>query len=438
MEPLSIGLISIVALLVLILMGVHVGLSLMLVGFVGIVVITGSYDTALTMLTTTSFFTSAEWLFVTLPLFIIMGSFGAYAGITNNAYRIANNWFGSLRGGMAIATTFACAAFGAVSGSTIVTSSLFTKISLPEMLRLGYDKKLATGTIASAGLLAMLIPPSAMMIVFGMLTKTSVGALFIAGILPGIVLAVMYSVGTYLLVMRNPKLAPPSPVRVTWREKILSTKDAWGVVVLAIVVIGGIFGGVFTATEAAAVGAFAALLMSFAQKRLSWSRLLEAILEAARITAMVFFILIGSHMFGRLLALSGLSTAFTKTVLGWGLPPIALVVMLVILYLFLGTFIDSISQMSLTLPVVFPLVMTLGFDPIWFGVVVVMAVEAGGLTPPLGLNVYAVKAAAGNVVTLEEVFHGIVPFFLVILVFLSLLIAFPDISLLLPRMISAR
>lgn len=438
MEPLTVGIISIVVLIALILIGMHIGLAFLLVGFCGTLLITGSFEGSVSLLLSTSFFASQEWGFITLPLFVIMGSFGEFAGITAKAFRVAHNWIGRLPGGLSIATIIACSFFGGITGSSIVEASVFTKLAYPEMLKLGYDKKLASGSIASASVLANLIPPSAMAIIFAMLTKTSIAALFIGGVLPGIILAILYSMTVYGRVISNPKLAPRSSDVIPWRQKVVSLKDAWGGYVLITLVIGGIYGGIFTPSEAAAAGAFAALLLVLLTKKLNLKLFLESVLSATSLCAVVFLIIIGSLLYSRFLAITGVTTTLIEIMRNWKLPLPLIVAGFVVLLLFLGCFMESVSQMTLTLPIIFPLLKSMGADPVWLGVIVVAAAETGGLTPPVGLLVSSVKAAAGDSVTLEEAFVGTFPFYPAIVVLLGLIIAFPEIVLLLPNMMITR
>jgi len=432
-DALLLGALGAIALLILIALGVHVGITMGLVGFFGIAIVQGSFKVAIGALAGIPYSVVMSFILTSLPVFLLMGLFAMYAGVTEDAYRVGYNWLGKLPGGLGLATIAACAGFGACSGSSIATAMLFTKISLPEMRKVGYDKRLACGTTAAGGMLAMLIPPSAMLIIIGFITNTSVAKLFIGGILPGILLAGMYVGAILIMVLRKPHLAPLAEITISWRKRIASLKKIWGLLVIMAFVFVGIYSGVFTPTEAGSTGALATFIMALALRKLSWSKLWNAIADTTQTTCLLFFVIIGATVFSRFIAISGLRTVIIDGIIGWGLSPILVVLMFVVVYLIAGCFIDAISIFAITLPIVFPIVLKLGFDPIWFGIIALMSIEMGLVTPPLGMNVYAVKAAAPDDVTLEDVFRGVFPFFLVMLAFLGLLIAFPPIVTLLPN-----
>jgi C4-dicarboxylate transporter DctM subunit len=433
MEPTTAGLIGSLCMMVLIAFGTHIGPSLAAGGLLGLVLLFGDLQTALGILTTTPYSTVAVFALSILPLIILMGILAMRSGLTEAAYNAAYKWLWRLPGGIAVATTWACAAFGAACGSSAATAAIFTKVSLPEMRKAGYQLKFSCGSIAAGGTLGMLIPPSALGIIYGILTENSIAKIFIGGVGPGILLATIFSIGIYTLVKRNPKLAPRVEINVSWKEKITSLTGLWGIAVLALIVLGGIYTGIFTATEAAAVGAFAAFIMFIISPKRSWSHIWDALLEAGQTNAMVFMILIGAMIFSRMLALTGITGKFIELVSGSGLPPMVILWIFMLMYLVMGCFFDSISIMSITLPAVYPLMMSLGFDPIWFGMVLIVNIEIGLLTPPVGLNVYVVKAAAGGDVTLEEVFAGCFPFFFMMLIGLIIIIYIPPIITWLPE-----
>lgn len=433
MDPLLLGLLSITVLLVLLALGMHVGIAMGLVGFFGIALVQGSFKVAIGALGSTPYAVVMTFILTALPVFLLMGLFAMHAGVTEDAYQVGYNWLGKLPGGLSIATIAACAGFGACSGSSIAAAMLFTKISLPEMRKVGYNMRFACGTTAAGGMLAMLIPPSAMLIIFGFLTETSVARLFIGGIIPGIILALMYVGAILAMVLKNPQLAPLAEISVSLKEKIVSLKRIWGLIVIMIVVFVGLYTGVFTPTEAGSVGALATFLMALALKKLNWKIVWDAISDTAQATCLIFIVIIGATIFSRFVALSGLRNTIIEGILGLGLPPLFTIPMFVFVYLVAGCFMDAISIFAITLPIMFPIAMKLGFDPIWFGIVMLMAVEIGLVTPPLGLNVYVVKAAAPDDVTLMDVFRGVFPFLLVMLTFLGLLIAFPLLITLLPN-----
>jgi C4-dicarboxylate transporter DctM subunit len=443
MEPLTWGVVGFIAVLVLLALGIHVGLALAIVGLVGIVGMTGSISLGLGLLTTTPYSTTAVFAFTVLPLFIIMGLFATHAGMSGKAFDAAYKWVGRLPGGLAIATTWANALFGACTGSSVVACAVFTRISLPEMRKRRYDKRFACGTIAAAGMLGMLIPPSALMVIYGILTEQSIGVLLIAGIGPGILLTIVFSLGIMILTSLRPQLAPRAEIATPWRDKVRSLSGVWGIMVLVIGIIAGMYSGVFTPTEAGAAGAMGALILALLSRGLTWANFAAALHEGAQTTAMIFFILIGAMIFARFLVLTGLPNAFVGWVLQAGIPAMAIVILFLAMYLFLGMFQDSISMMSITLPVVHPIIVQLGVDPIHFAMLVVMAIEIGLLTPPVGLNVYTVRSVAAQVsegedVSLDDVFRGIVPFFALSLIALAVMILVPSISTLLPTAMFGR
>ena len=438
MSPELIALVSIVLTVVLLVLGAHIGLVLMLVGALGILAVTGNFAATIGILRTVPFSTAATYAFTIVPLFILMGHFSLHGGISERAYRAINNWLGRLPGGLAIATTWACAAFGATSGSNIAAASVFTKISLPEMRKAGYDKNFACGGIAMASMLAQIIPPSLFLVIYGMLAEVSIAKMLIAGVLPGLIMATTLSMGTWIIAMRYPRLAPISHRVASLREKLTSTAKAWPIAVLAGVTIGGIYSGVFTPTEAAALGALAALIIALGHRGLNLDKLKGSLLETAQVTGMVFLILIGATIFACFLTRSGITTTLSEGLIALGLSPLPFVIILTLLYLVIGCFIDGLSAMFITMPVFFPAVLALGIDPIWFGVVIVVALLMGSITPPFGIGVFVVKAVAGPDVTVEGVFRGALPYYLPMLTVVAILIAFPQISTFLPNMMVVR
>lgn len=432
-DPTTAGIIGTVCVLVLIFLGTHIGPSLATGGLLGLILLFGDVGKAMAILSTTPYSTVAVFDLAVLPLIILMGVLTMHVGVTDAAYHAAYKWLGRLPGGLAIATIFASAAFGAACGSSAATAAIFTKVSLGEMEKLGYQSKLSCGSIAAGGTLGMLIPPSALGIIYGILTEQSIARIFLGGVGPGILLAVIFAIGIYVLVRRNPSLAPRMELDVSWKDRITSLTGLWGVALLAIIILGGIYTGVFTATEAASVGCFAAFVMFMLSKKKTWQALWSALLEAGKTNAMVFLVLIGAMVFSRMLAVTGISGNFIDAVSSSGLPPKVILGAFLVMYLVMGCFLDSISMMSITLPVVFPLMMSFGFDPIWFGLVVIVVIEMGLLTPPMGLNVYVVKATAGDRVSLEDIFAGCVPFFIMMLIGTVLLIFVPSIITWLPN-----
>jgi len=338
---------------------------------------------------------------------------------------------------VAIATTWANAMFAACTGSSVVACAVFTRISLPEMRNRAYDKRFACGTIAAAGMLGMLIPPSAIIVVYGILTEQSIGILLIAGIGPGVLLTLIFTTGIVIFAARNPEMAPKAEFSTEMWEKVKASAGISGIVVLVLGIIYGMYSGIFTPTEAGAAGALGSLIIALAFRGLNSERFVAAMKEAAQTTALVFFILIGAMIFARFLILTGLPGEFVDFVNQSGLPVMLIVILFLIMYVFLGMFQDSISMMSITLPIVHPIIVGLGIDPIYFAMLVIMSIEIGLITPPVGLYVYTVRSVAvqmpeGQDITLEDIFRGILPFFFLAIVALVILVAVPPISTYLP------
>ena len=484
MDDLYWGVIGFVAVLSLMALGVHVGLALAATGFIGMLLMTGKMSLALALFTTTPYSTTNVYAFAILPLFIIMGLFAMHAGLSARAFDAAYKWVGRLPGGMAIATTWANAMFAACTGSSVVACAVFTRISLPEMDRRGYDQAFACGTIAAAGMLGMLIPPSALMIVYGILTEQSIGKLLIAGVGPGVLLTLIFTLGIVAVAARNPERAPRAEYAPPLMERIKSTAGVIGIVVLVVGIIAGMYTGIFTPTEAGAAGAAGALVLALLaplmerwifrsdtamaasniaaasdppeagaaspqgpippptgvqldKPGLNWERFSQAMKEAAQTSALVFFILIGAMIFARFLVLTGLPGEFVEVVQEANIPTLLIMILFLIMYVFLGMFQDSISMMSITLPIVDPIITGLGIDRVYFAMLVIMSIEIGLITPPVGLNVYTVRSVAvqmpeGANLTLENIFKGILPFFFLSIIALIILIAVPPISTFLP------
>lgn len=433
MAPELIGMLFFGIALVLLVLGVHIGLVLALAGAVGSVVILGGFGAAIGLLKSTPYFSISVYELSVVPLFILMGEFSLHGGISAAAYSAINKWVGKVRGGLAIATTWACAAFGATSGSSVAAASVFTKVSLPEMRKAGYEPNFACAGIATGSTLAMLIPPSLYMVIYGVLAKASIAQCLMAGFLPGIIMAASLSLASYFMVIRNPKLAPVVPITPSLKERTLATVKAWPMVLLALIIIGGIYSGVFTPTEASATGAFAALVIGIAQRKLGWRNIRDSLMAAAFTTAMLNFIIIGASVFARLLTVSGVPVWLGGVISGSGLSPIIVVVAIMIVFLFLGCFIDALSIMFITIPIFAPIISLLGVNMIYFAVLTTVALNMGTLTPPFGLCVFTVKAAAGGEVTTSGIFRACIPYYIPQLAILAILIAFPQISLLLPN-----
>lgn len=414
----------------LMVVGMPVAFSLGTAGLVGLWIGWGM-DVALSYLQTTPYTQAAHYTLAAIPLFLLMGRLVYHAGLSQNLFSLAYKWVGRLPGGLAMATSVACAAFAAISGSTSATVASLAPITVPEMERYKYDKRLALGVLAASGTFAIMIPPSITFIVYGLITETSIGRLFIAGIIPGILSALIYLVVILIWCKVNPNLAPLAPKEaVRWRERFKAFAGIWHMVLLLFFIIGGIYSGIMTVNESAAVGAVGALAIAFFTRNLSFKLFRVAIKDAVGVAAMVFMVIIGAFIFGYLLTLGKIPQNLMKLVSELAISRYIILAMIVAVYIFLGTFMDQIAIQVLTLPITFPLITNLGFDPVWFGVIIVKTTEIGLVTPPLGLNVYILKGVTGE--RLETVFSGIMPFLMADLVTLTILIVIPQIALFLP------
>lgn len=428
----TIGIIGIVILVVLLFSNMPVGFVMGFLGFLGFSYVV-NVDAGLNLLARDVWDTFASYSLTVIPLFVFMGQIAFHAGISRRLYDSAYVLLGHRRGGLAMATVGACAGFSAISGSTNATAATMATVTLPEMKRYNYDESLATGTVAAAGSLGILIPPSVIFIVYGILTEQSIGELFAAGILPGILLGILFLLTIHLRVMRNPSLAPPGP-RSTLREKIKSFAGVLETLLLFALVMGGIFMGVFTPTEAAAVGAFLTLIIAVARGQLSWQGFVKSLADTTRISCMVMVIVTGATIFGHFMAITRVPYTLAQWVSELPLPSHAIMGVIVLIYLFGGCFMDALAMVMLTIPIFFPVAQTLGFDPIWFGVVIVLITEMGVITPPVGVNVYVVYGVAKDV-PLEAIFRGVFPMLLALLLCNLILLFFPQIALFLPGLI---
>lgn len=422
-------------LFVMLALGVHIGVSLGLGGILGMILAIGT-DAAFAQLATVPFSTTNSFALAVIPLFVLMGSLATQASLTTDLYKAAYNWFGRLPGGLAMATTIASAAFGAACGSTIVNAAVFTRIALPEMTKYGYDKRLSAGCIAASGTLASLIPPSILMVIYAIITEQSVARLLMAGLVPGLLSAAVYIAGIYVRVKLNPKLGPIPDIRITAAEKWKSLYGVWGITFLFALVIGGIYMGWFIPTYAGAIGAFGAFLIVVAKRRCTRARMVETFKDAGITTTTIFIIVIGGILFARWLTYTGLVANISDALLGLELSPYLYLACFAATYLILGMLIEPIAIMVMTLPVMFPIMVGVGFDPVWLGVISIKLAEISLITPPVGLNVYVVRSASPVPLSLEDVFAGIMPFLMLDVLTLGLLIAFPEIVLFLPNLMS--
>lgn len=440
MDPITVALLSVALVFFLIIFGVHIGVALSLTSVAGLWLITGRIDIAVSILGTTAYSAIMDYIFAVIPLFVLMGLFAHWSGATSDLFAAAEVGLRRVRGGVGISTVAANAVFAAITGVSVASAAVFSKLAIPEMAKLNYQPRFSYGIVASSSLLGMLIPPSVLMIVYGVLTGQSIGRLFLAGVGPGLLVAAMLSVSIWLMVRFRPELAPGVAAADARRQSRLAmlaiVLKPWGVYVLIIAVLGGIYGGVFTPTEAGAVGAAGALLLVLSRRRFTLRGFKDVLMESARTTASIFLLLMAAQMYSRMLALSGLASAFSNWAVALPVAPLTLIVVFIVIFLLLGAIIDSISILLLTMPIMFPVVTALGFDPIWFGMVCVLAIELGLLTPPFGMSVFAMKSALGPEVPIEEIFIGAAPFLVVLLLALAVVVLVPELSLFLPRLLS--
>ncbi|WP_417695112.1 TRAP transporter large permease [Roseibium sp.] len=433
MTGLEIGLVGIGALFAAILLGVNVMVALGAVGAAGLAAIVG-VNGATAVLSTVFFDTTHSFHFSVIPLFLLMGFFAMRAGLGEDMFEATSKWLGNLKGGLAISTTIGAAAFGAASGSSVGTATVFTKLALPEMLARGYDKSLASASIAIAGTLAVMIPPSALVVVYGILTDSSIGGLLIAGVIPGLIFATLLCLATYITVWRKPELAPSVKTEASLKEKIYSLRLAGPLVLVIVCIISGLYLGIFTPTEAGGIGAGLTLVLAIIRQRgLKGVRLGDTLLDTIRTSAMIFAIIICALVFSKFLAISGVANTLGSFLTTLDVNRWVVVLIIVGIYLVLGMMMDAPALLAITLPITHPVMMELGFDPIWFGVFVVLLVEIGAVTPPVGINCFVVQAASEGRVSLEDVFRGLIPYVLAGFVMLLLLCMFPQIALFLPE-----
>lgn len=414
--------------------GMPIAFALLSAGFLGIVAARG-FDVALSALMAMPYAKATDFGLVTIPLFILMGAFATSAGVSEKAYKLAYRFVGHVRGGLAITTVFACACFAATSGSSVATSAAVGKIAFAEMGRYRYNDAISAGTIASAGLLGIMIPPSIMFVVYGIITQVDIGSLLLAGILPGILTALVFCAGLYVLALFRPDLMPTATERFSWGERIKGLRDGWRIALLFLVVVGGIYSGLLTATESAAVGAVVAFAMSVAKHGLDRKNLMTSAREAAGTCAMIFLILIGAGLLGQFAAISGIATGLASAVSASTLPREAILALILLMYIPLGMFLEPISMCLITLPIVVPAIRAMGYDPIWFGVLMVKMSELANITPPLGVNVFVIKGVRPDL-KLSTVFKGASFFVGLELITLALLVFFPSISLFIPNLMS--
>ena len=418
-----------IVLFVLMLLRVPIGMAMGLVGVSGFAYLSGG-GPALKIVGHTTMRTVTDFNFAVIPLFLLMGSLATTSGMSRELFRGANAFVGHLRGGLGIATIAACGGFAAICGSSVATAATFSRVAYPEMRRYGYPQSFATGVIAAGGTLGIMIPPSTVFAVYGLITEQDVGKLFVAGILPGILAVLMYMATISIIGALRPGFLPTGS-RSTWAQRLEGIREIWATILLFAFVIGGIYGGLFTATEAAGMGAGGAFIIGVLRRRLSLNDILRSLLEATRTTAAVFTVLIGALLFGYFLTITQTPQKVTEFLSSLGLGSYGILILIMVMYIVLGCLMDALAMIILTVPIIFPVIKALGFDPIWFGVLIVMTVELGLIHPPVGMNIFVIKSVVEDA-KISTIFYGVLPFIVTDLVRLAILIAFPIIALWLP------
>jgi C4-dicarboxylate transporter, DctM subunit len=426
----AVALIGFVALFALMLLRVPVGMAMGLVGISGYAYLAGA-GPALKLIGQSSMRTVTDYNFGVIPMFMLMGAFVSQSGVSKELFRAANAFIGHLRGGLGVATVLACGGFAAICGSSVATAATFSSVAYPEMRRFGYPQSFSTGVIAAGGTLGAMLPPSTVLAVYAILTQQDIGKLFMAGIMPGLLAMLLYVLTIMVIVRLRPQWLPKGQ-STTWRERLLGLKDVWAPLVLFLFVIGGLYGGFFTPTEAGGVGASGACLLGVLRGQLRKPEILSALLSATRTAAAVFTVLIGALLFGYFLTVTQVPQSMTACLTSLGLGRYAVLALIMLMYLVLGCLMDAMAMIILTVPIIFPVIVQLGFDPIWFGVIIVMTVELGLIHPPVGMNVFVIKSVVKDV-SFTTIFKGVLPFVATDLLRLLILIAFPAIALWLPQ-----
>jgi len=435
MSPTTIGIIGITVMVLIFFSRMPVAYVMTLIGFIGFSIMI-SFKGGLNLLSRNIYEVFSSYGLTTIPLFIFMGQLAFNSGISARLYDTAYKFLGSTRGGLAMATVSACTAFGAVCGSSPATAATMATVGLPEMKRYKYADELATGSVASGGGLGMIMPPSVVLIVYGVMTEESIGKLFVAGIIPAIFVTILFIISIYIICRLSPEQGPPGE-RFSWREKMRSLTGLIDTLAVFGLVMGGLFFGFFTPTEAAAVGAFGVLAVSLIRRQITWQGFVKSLYETLRTSCMVLLLIAGAVVFGKFLAITRIPFNVASWIGGFDLPPFVIMGMIVLVYFLGGCFMDALALIMLTIPIFFPIVMGLGYDPIWFGIIIVMVTEMGVITPPVGINVYVVYGVAESVVggvPLEAIFKGIIPFLIAVIVGLIILIFVPQIILFLPNL----
>lgn len=432
MSPEMIGLIGIIAFVALVLLRVQVGIALLTVGLIGYAYLVNP-QVALSQLGMSSFGTAAKYSLSVMPMFILMGMFLSGSGLAKDLFKAVDYWVGQIRGGLAMATLGASAIFASISGSNNATTATISKVALPEMKKYNYDMGLSAASVAAGGTLGVLIPPSVILILYGVLTMEPIGKLLIGGFVPGVLMCLVFMLTVYIQVRRNPDLAPVRKESVSFSQKMQSLAPIWPFFLIFMISIGGIYFGMFTPTEAGAVGAFGALLFAVLTKRMNWKQFVSSIEETVRLTAMIFIILIGATLFGQFLAMSRIPAEVSSLVTGLDINKYVIMLLILFVYLLLGLFMEGIAILVLTLPIVHPLILDLGFDGVWFGIIMTLVFNIGTLTPPLGMGVFVIHGVNRDI-PLPVIFKGVMPMIYAMIIFTIILVAFPDIVMFLPNM----
>lgn len=426
-----IGVIGVVLILLLMFCKMQVGLSMCFVGFFGCWMLNG-WDFASSVAGLIPYSQSSLYTMACMPLFILMGVILANSGLAGNLYAFASKWLSRIKGGLAIATAVACSLFAAVCGDSVTTAVTMCKVAYPEMKKCGYKDALSGAVIAAGGTIGILIPPSIIFILYGTLTETSIGDLFTAGFIPGVLQMIFYII-TIMIWTRIKKDLSPATYKTSMREKMTVTKDVWPILLLFIVVLGGMYGGIFTPTEGGACGAFAAFLLVTVKRKMNFKFFSNTMLEAIKSTAMCYFIMIGAYLFMRFMTISNLPTALGAYIISLNVPRIIVMILIIVLYIILGAFMDVFAAVLLTLPILFPVVMSLGYDAVWFGVIIVRMMEIGMITPPFGLNLFTIVKTSN--IPIKTMYKGIFPFLIADFFHVTLILAVPDVVLFLGKII---
>ncbi len=424
--------IGFLAVIFMVFLRIPIAFAMAIVGTVGFALL-NDWGPAFYLVGQTARTTAESYELSVVPLFILMGNFVARSGLSNELYAASHAFLGHRRGGLAMATIVACGGFSAICGSSLATAATMAKVAMPSMRRYGYGDSLATGAIAAGGTLGILIPPSVILVIYGLITQTSVTKLFAAGILPGLLGVLCYLGAVRFIIWRRPELGPPAE-RMAWAGRLAALKDIWGVIILFVVVIGGIYAGIFTPTEAAGIGAFGGFLFALGRRTLTWRVLFEILAETATTTAMLFVVLIGALVFANFVNDTQMPQELAKAITGLNVPPLAVILVILLIYLALGCVFESLSMLLLTVPVFVPLVQGLNFDLIWFGIVVVVVTEISLITPPIGMNVFVLRGVLPEVST-GTIFRGVTPFWCADIVRLALIVLIPPIALFLPSLV---